>query len=144
VVAFSPLGGGLLTGKYRERNREKGRDDAWAGAGFQPENSVQRSAILDALIAVADEIGVTPGEVAIAWVASKGALPIIGPRTLLQLEANLAAAEVKLLPQQAALLDNVSAIPTIYPHTVINDPRIRDLITGGKDAQIDMPTETVA
>ena len=144
VVAFSPLGGGLLTGKYRERNREKGRDEAWAGAGFQAENSVQRSAILDALIAVAGEIGVTPGEVAIAWVASKGALPIIGPRTLLQLEANLAAAEVKLLPQQAALLDNVSAIPTVYPHTVINDPRIRDLITGGKDAQIDMPTETVA
>lgn len=144
VVAFSPLGGGLLTGKYRERNRENGRDEAWAGAGFQPENSAQRSAILDTLITVAGEIGVTPGEVAIAWVACKGALPIIGPRTLNQLEANLAAVEVVLSAEQVKALDDVSAIPAIYPHTVLNDPRIRDLITGGMDARIDLPAGSVA
>ena len=82
VVAFSPLGGGALTGKYRAGKAQDRRDEAWAGAGFQPENSPQRTAVLDTLIAVADEAGVTPGEIAIAWVATKGSLPIIGPRTL--------------------------------------------------------------
>ena len=38
VVAYSPLGGGVLTGKYRANNDENRRDEAWAGAGFQPEN----------------------------------------------------------------------------------------------------------
>ena len=92
VVAYSPLGGGVLTGKYRANNGENRRDEAWAGAGFQPENTPQRTAIIDTLISVADEAGVTPGEIAIAWVAAKGSLPIVGPRTLAQLESNLAAA----------------------------------------------------
>ena len=49
VVTFSPLGGGMLTGKYR--NGEKGRAEGFGGAGFQPENTPQRTAILDALLA---------------------------------------------------------------------------------------------
>ncbi len=57
----------------------------------------------------------TPGEIAIAWVAAKGSLPIIGPRTLAQLESNLAAAKVKLSPEQIARLDEVSAVPSVFP-----------------------------
>lgn len=144
VVAYSPLGGGVLTGKYRAGKAESRRDEAWAGAGFQPENSPQRTAIIDTLIAVADETGVTPGEIAIAWVASKGSLPIIGPRTLAQLESNLAAAKVTLSPGQVAHLDDVSAIPRGYPYTVLDDLRIKDLITGGMLDRIDAPTEPVA
>src|SRR5205823_14303968 len=78
VVAWSPLGGGMLTGKYR--NGEKGRAEGFGGKVFQAENSAQRTAILDTLIAVAQEAGVTPGAAAIAWVAARGAVPIIGPR----------------------------------------------------------------
>jgi len=137
VVAYSPLGGGVLTGKYRNQNTENRRDEAWGGAGFQPENTPQRSAIIDTLIAVSNEVGVTPGEIAVAWVASKGSLPIIGPRTLDQLESNLSAANVVLSPEQAARLDKVSAIPRGYPYTVLDDPRIKDLITGGKFDEID-------
>lgn len=144
VVAYSPLGGGVLTGKYRHAEGEARRDEAWAGAGFQPENSQQRTAIIDTLMTVAQEVGVTPGEIAIAWVAAKGSLPIIGPRTLAQLETNLAAARVRLTPDHISRLDHVSAIPKGYPYTVLDDPRIKGLVTGDTDARIDPPARQAA
>ncbi|WP_420992164.1 aldo/keto reductase [Cupriavidus sp. 30B13] len=142
VVAWSPLGGGMLTGKYRQG--EKGRAEGFGGKVFQAENSAQRTAILDTLIAVAAEAGVTPGEIAIAWVAAKGSLPIIGPRSLAQLESNLAAANVTLTPGQIARLDEVSAIPAIFPYTVIDDAGNRQAFTGGKFDQVDGPAGPVA
>ncbi|MGO8059921.1 MULTISPECIES: aldo/keto reductase [Rhizobium/Agrobacterium group] len=144
VVAYSPLGGGLLTGKYRGSNDTARRDEAWAGAGFQPENSLQRTAILDTLFEVSQEAGVEPGEIALAWVAARGSIPIIGPRTLSQLSSNLSAARINLSAEQLAVLDKVSNIPRPYPYTVLDDPRIRDLITGGKFDQIDSPHAPVA
>jgi aryl-alcohol dehydrogenase-like predicted oxidoreductase len=134
----------VLTGKYRIGKAGDRRDEAWAGAGFQPENTPQRTAIIDTLIAVADEVGAMPGEVAIAWVAAKGSLPIIGPRTFEQLESNLAAASVALSPSLVARLDAVSALPPVYPYTVLDDPRIKDLITGSKLDLIDAPFAVVA
>lgn len=142
VVAWSPLGGGMLTGKYRKG--EKGRAEGFGGKVFQAENSPQRTAILDALIAVADDAGVTPSEIAIAWVAAKGALPIIGPRTLAQLENNLAATQITLSPEQISRLDAVSAISPVFPYTVLNDPSTQQLYTGGKFDQIDFPPDPVA
>lgn len=143
VVAYSPLGGGVLTGKYRHQNAGNRRDEAWGGAGFQPENTPQRSAIIDTLIAISHEAGVSPGEVAISWVCAKGSLPIIGPRTLAQLESNLASTKVALSLEQIARLDKISAIPRGYPYTVLDDPRIKDLITGGRFDQIDAPLRSV-
>lgn len=144
VVAYSPMGGGVLTGKYRTDTSEKRRNEAWAGAGFQPENTSQRSNIIDTLIAISKEIGVTPGEIAIAWVSAKGSLPIIGPRTLTQLETNLRAATISLTPHEIERLDSVSATARSYPYTVIDDPRIRDIVTGGCHARIDTPASPVA
>jgi aryl-alcohol dehydrogenase-like predicted oxidoreductase len=142
VVAWSPLGGGMLTGKYRQG--EKGRLEGFGGRVFQPENSAQRTAILDSLIAVAKDVGVTPAEIAIAWVAAKGSLPIIGPRTLAQLENNLGAAKMTLSPEQIARLDAVSAIPAVFPHRMIDNPETREGFTGGKLEQFDAPVEPVA
>jgi aryl-alcohol dehydrogenase-like predicted oxidoreductase len=142
ILAYSPLGGGMLTGKYREG--EKGRREGLGGKVFQAENSPQRTAILDTLIAVANDAGVTPSEIAIAWVAAKGSLPIIGPRTLAQLENNLAAAKVTLSPKQIARLDEVSAIPSVYPYTMLNDPATRQGCAGGKLEEFDAPAEPVA
>jgi aryl-alcohol dehydrogenase-like predicted oxidoreductase len=139
IVAWSPLGGGMLTGKYRKG--EKGRAEGFGGRVFQAENSTQRTAILDTLITVAKEAGVTPGEIAIAWVAAKGSLPIIGPRTLDQLENNLAAAKVTLSPEQIARLDKVSAVPPVFPDRVLHDPETRQRFTGGKLEHFDAPAE---
>jgi aryl-alcohol dehydrogenase-like predicted oxidoreductase len=78
MVAWSPLGGGLLTGKYRRG--EEGRATTWKTL-IHAENSAQKTAILDALEAVAKETGSNSGQVAIAWIGAKGMIPIIGPRT---------------------------------------------------------------
>lgn len=142
IVAWSPLGGGMLTGKYRKG--EKGRAEGFGGKVFQAENSAQRTAILDTVIAIAEDLGITSSEVAIAWVAAKGSLPIIGPRTLAQLENNLAAIHVTLSPEQMARLDDVSALPPTFPYTVLNDPSTQQLYTGGKFNEIDLPREPVA
>jgi aryl-alcohol dehydrogenase-like predicted oxidoreductase len=142
VVAWSPLGGGMLTGKYRQG--EKGRREALGGRVFQEENSPQRAAILDTFIAVAKEAGVTSSEMAIAWVADKGSLPIIGPRTIAQLENNLAAAKVTLSPAQIARLDEVSAIPAVFPFRMLSNPEARQGFTGGKLELFDGPRATVA
>jgi aryl-alcohol dehydrogenase-like predicted oxidoreductase len=142
IVAWSPLGGGMLTGKYRQG--EKGRAEGFGGKVFQAENTPQRTAVLDTVIAIAQDAGVTPSEVAIAWVAAKGSFPIIGPRTLAQLENNLAATKVTLSAGQIARLDAVSAIPSGFPYTVIDDEPTRQLYTGGKAGQFDGPSHTVA
>lgn len=94
IVTWSPLGGGMLTGKYRKG--EKGRAEGFGGRVFQPENSAQRTAVLDTVIAIAEELGVTPGQVAIAWAGTHGAVPMIGPRSLTQFADNLAALSVEL------------------------------------------------
>jgi len=109
VVTWSPLGGGMLTGKYRQG--EKGRAEGFGGRVFQAENSPQRTQVLDAVIEVAGELGVTPGQVAIAWASTHGAVPIIGPRSVSQLGDYLAAASIQLSATQLAKLDTVSAQP---------------------------------
>ena len=74
VVTWSPLGGGMLTGKYRKG--EKGRAEGLGGKVFQPENSAQRTQILDTVLAIAGELGVGADQVAIAWAGTHGAVPM--------------------------------------------------------------------
>ena len=142
VVAWSPLGGGMLTGKYRRG--ENGRLQGLGGRVFQAENSPQRAAILDEVLAIATESGATPSQVAIAWVAAKGSLPIIGPRNVAQLEDNLAATGVDLNEEQIARLDVVSAVPQIFPHALLANRETRQRIAGGKLDQLDLPAIPVA
>lgn len=108
AVTWSPLGGGMLTGKYRKG--EKGRAEGLGGKVFQAENSPQRTQILDTVLAIAGEQGASPGQVAIAWAGTHGAVPILGPRSLAQLQDNLGALEVELSAEQIARLDAVSAL----------------------------------
>jgi aryl-alcohol dehydrogenase-like predicted oxidoreductase len=133
----------MLTGKYR-RGAAGCRAEGLGGRVFQPENSPQRTAILNTVIAVAEETGATPGQVAIAWVASKGPLPIIGLRTLEQFNDNLGAARLKFTPEQIARLDEASVIPPVFPYTVIEGREYRQRATGGKLDQLDLPAVPVA
>ncbi|MCE4370757.1 aldo/keto reductase [Xanthomonas hortorum] len=113
IVTWSPLGGGVLTGKYRKG--EKGRAEGFGGKVFQPENSPQRTQILDTVIAIAEELGVTPGQVAIAWAGTHGSVPIIGPRTPEQLADNLGALSLELSTEQIGRLDTVSNLVSSAP-----------------------------
>lgn len=108
VVTWSPLGGGMLTGKYR--NGEKGRAEGFGGKVFQAENSAQRTRILDTTLAIAKELNVSAGQVAIKWACTHGAIPIIGPRSEQQLVDNLGALSVVLSPDQLGRLNGVSRL----------------------------------
>lgn len=108
ILTWSPLGGGMLTGKYRQG--ETGRAEGFGGRVFQAENSAQRTQILDTLIAIAGELGVSAGQVALAWAGTHGSVPIIGPRSLAQLTDNLGALSLQLSTEQINRLDSVSSL----------------------------------
>jgi len=108
VVTWSPLGGGMLTGKYR--NGEKGRAEGFGGRVFQPENSEQRTRILDTVLALAAELDVSADQIAIAWAGAHGAVPLIGPRSLSQLTSNLGALSLELSAEHLNRLSEVSSL----------------------------------
>ncbi|MEA5365401.1 aldo/keto reductase [Amycolatopsis sp., V23-08] len=115
VVLYSPLAGGLLTGKYRQgaQGRLSARADVDTG---------QRGAVLDAVLAVAEEIRTGPVQVALAWLrhragqAQTSMIPIVGPRTPAQLQGYLDALDVELSRKQYEVLDEVSTIRLGTPH----------------------------
>ncbi|SDW63904.1 Predicted oxidoreductase [Pseudomonas syringae] len=113
VVTWSPLGGGMLTGKYRQG--ETGRAEGFGGKVFQAENSAQRTLILDTVLEIAAELGVSASQVAIAWAGTHGAVPIIGPRTHEQIVDNLGALSLTLADEQLRRLDAVSALDPSVP-----------------------------
>ncbi|MEU4238591.1 aldo/keto reductase [Actinoplanes sp. NPDC026619] len=117
VVLYSPLAGGLLTGKYR--HGEQGRLSA-RGAGI--EGTTQRSAVVDAVLATAGELGAGPVQVALAWLRHRAALaptaliPIVGPRTPAQLAEYLKALDLQLGDEHYRRLAEVSAVRLGTPH----------------------------
>src|SRR5688572_10450924 len=116
IVGWSPLGGGLLTGKYRKG--ETGRVQG-LGAVVHTEDDARKTAILDAVLSIAARIGEPAGRIALAWVRRRGVLPILGPRTRAQLEDNLASGEIALSAEDMGLLDQASAVPPGFPHDVV-------------------------
>ncbi|WP_250467815.1 aldo/keto reductase [Caballeronia sp. GAFFF2] len=140
TVAWSPLGGGLLSGKYRQG--ETGRKQG-LGVVIHDESDARKTATVDAVLAIANELGVSAAQVAIAWVLAKGVLPIIGPRTLKQLDDNLGALAVTLSAEQLARLDAASATPLGFPHDVVNAERTRSRLAGGKADLLDYPLTPV-
>lgn len=87
TIAWSPRGGGVLTGKYCKAGRQTGMGGWLFHAGDTP----QKIAIVNALEAIAEEIYSNAGRVAIAWIIAKSAIPIVRPRTRAQVDDNLAA-----------------------------------------------------
>ena len=132
TVGWSPLGGGLLTGKYRKG--ETGRAQG-LGAVIHDESNQRKTATVDAVLAIAEQTGHSPGQIAIAWVLAKGTLPIIGPRTAEQLADNLASVDVRLTPAQIERLDAASAITLGFPHDVV--AASAPALAGGKPELID-------
>lgn len=116
VTPWSPLKGGILTGKYTRQNAasvQPGRGQ-WVTASLN-ERAFQ---VIDVLTAVAAQAGATPSQVAIAWVQSRQgvASTIIGARTMEQLNDNLGALSVHLTPEQLHALDEVSRPVLPFPH----------------------------
>ena len=107
LMPWAPLCGGLLTGKYR-------RDDQSAAGRWQggKDNFDRRATpaafdVIEVVVALANEKGCTPSQLALAWNATQPGItaPIIGPRTLDQLIDNLGAVSVRLTEAERARLD---------------------------------------
>jgi aryl-alcohol dehydrogenase-like predicted oxidoreductase len=126
VVPYSPLAGGVLTGKY-------GRDDLTAasagpGDGSRKSFNLDRGTITERTLAIAGvlqdvaaELGRTPAQAGLAWVLQRPGVtaPIIGARTPAQLEDNLGALDVGFTAAQLARLDEAGAIGLGIPHDLL-------------------------
>ncbi len=96
LVAFSPLGRGLLTGSIRSASDLDATDARFGLPRFQGEAIAANAALADRVAAVAAERGATAAQVALAWVRAHGAVPIPGTRRRARLEENAAAAALEL------------------------------------------------
>lgn len=145
AALWPPLGGGLLTGKYR-----RGTDGRLSDLRtlVHTESSDQKTAVVDTVLAVAEETGASPAQVPVAWLRKRAArattsyVPIIGPRNTAQLEDYLGALEVDLTEDQHNRLTEVSAVPLGVPHEA--SAAVRDTVRGGEASVVTGPVVPVA
>ncbi|MEA2323868.1 MAG: hypothetical protein QOD81_3718 [Solirubrobacteraceae bacterium] len=144
LLPWSPLAAGFLSGKYRKG--QKAASDTRAGAGNPMNDHIfgelaakdQNWATLDVVRDIAASSGVTPSQVAYSWVANRPAVtaPIVGGRTLEQLEQNLIAGDLVLGEDDTARLNEVSApSPNDYPYGPFGVKQ-RDRYVGSSDQAI--------
>jgi aryl-alcohol dehydrogenase-like predicted oxidoreductase len=137
VLPYSPLAGGVLTGKYT-------RDDL-TPANIDPADGTRKSfnaalgtvternlAIADVVQEVATELGHSPAQVALAWTLRTPGItaPLLGARTPAQLEDNLGALDVDLTDAQLTRLNEASAIDLGIPHSLLASDHIRNVMRG--------------
>jgi aryl-alcohol dehydrogenase-like predicted oxidoreductase len=117
ILVWSPLAGGLLSGKYRrDRDASEGRHVAgWDEPPVYDTDKLYDT--VDVLVEIADGRGVSAARVALAWLLGRPGVAsvIVGARTDEQLADNLKAAELELSEEERRRLDEVSALPLIYP-----------------------------
>lgn len=130
AALWSPLGGGLLTGKYRSGS--DGRLTAWNRL-VHTEDDTTKTATVDAVLAAAEQLGVPAAQVAVAWLLERarrsptGIVPIVGPRTVEQLDSYVAALDVDLGADTYDRIDEVSRIDLGQPHNQNAKTRVATL-----------------
>ena len=119
VLVWSPLAGGLMSGKYR-RDRQPPAGSRQLTEWNEPPVRDQDAlyATVDVLVSIAEEHGVSAAQVALAYLLGRPAVTslVIGAKTTEQLADNLAAADLVLTAGERSRLDDVSAVPLIYPY----------------------------
>ena len=121
ICAWSPLAGGALTGKYLQETTEGTRYDVVGGLGDLLKINEDRSRdIAQTLVDLGQETGQKPHQIALNWLRHRPAtvpvIPIIGARSVAQLEDNLAILEMDFTDAMGGALDQVSALPMGFPH----------------------------
>jgi aryl-alcohol dehydrogenase-like predicted oxidoreductase len=116
LLVWSPLAGGLLSGKFTREN-QKPEDSRRSSFDFPIVDKERTWNILDVLVPIAKSHNASPATVALAYVLAKPFVTsiIIGAKRLDQLHENLAAVDLKLTPDELTQLDKVSALPPEYP-----------------------------
>src|ERR687886_435219 len=119
ILVWSPLAGGLLSGKYRRgQDAPEGsrRFQGWTEPPVHDEDRLWST--VDELVAIGEGHGVSAAQVALAWTLGRPAVTsvIVGARTEEQLKDNLAAADLVLSAEERKRLDDVSLVPLLYPY----------------------------
>jgi aryl-alcohol dehydrogenase-like predicted oxidoreductase len=139
VVPWSPLGGGILSGKYSREDFLKkpastgsqgSRQSSLAALGRFTERNLE---IMAEVKQVASEVEKTPAQVALAWLLSKSTVTsvLLGASKLAQLENNLGSLSTRLSPDQIKRLDEISCVEMGFPHAILANPMIRQTMAGG-------------
>ena len=110
-VAYSPLGRGLLTGAVRSLDEFNDTDSRKTNPRFVGENFERNQRLVDEVEGVAAELGATPGQVALAWLLTKGddIAPIPGTKRVARVEENVGADTLELSAEQIDRLDRLPA-----------------------------------
>jgi len=125
IVAYSPLGRGFLTGSYQTSEDFEPNDYRRQHPRFAQENFDHNLQFVQKLKSIAERKGVTPAQLAIAWVASQGTdiIPIPGTKSIKRMEENWASREVVLtddeLKEMRAAVDSFTAAGTRYPERMM-------------------------
>jgi aryl-alcohol dehydrogenase-like predicted oxidoreductase len=119
ILVWSPIAGGLLSGKYRRGQDAPEGTRRFEGWTEPPVNDEDRLwATIDELVAIGEARGVSAAQVALAWTLGRPGVTsvIVGARTEEQLKDNLAAADLELSDEERKRLDDVSLVPLLYPY----------------------------
>jgi aryl-alcohol dehydrogenase-like predicted oxidoreductase len=116
LMVWSPLAGGLLSGKY-QRDGKAEQDSRRSSFDFPPVNKDRAFACIDVMRGIADQHKVSVAQIALAWLLHQPAVTsvIIGVKRLDQLDDDIAATAVRLDDAELAALDQVSKLPDEYP-----------------------------
>ena len=138
VTAWSPLAGGVLTGKYHGHgSSEQARMTTDMAKGFMPE-PVRSGRVVAAVKSVSDDTGRSMAQVALAWLRYRPVpvIPILGARNLSQFQDNLASFDLTLSADQLKTLDEASRVELGFPYDIYAKAMPRAICYGGLRDQI--------
>lgn len=120
LLSWSPLHGGLLTGKYRKGEKPPvGTRMGDRGFFFPYFDEEKGWMIVEEVERIAAEQGVKPSQVALSWLIDKRVIVLLGARNIEQLQENIASIDVNLTREQIERLDRISSPRSMYPNWVI-------------------------
>jgi aryl-alcohol dehydrogenase-like predicted oxidoreductase len=137
VTAWSPLAGGILSGKYTDGMSPPGQNRL-DSMQLQPLSDRNRQ-IAEKVGAIAARLEARPSQVALAWIMANGVIPIVGATRPEQMRENMKALDLRLDPEARAALDDVSAFDLGHPYNMLHWDMSMALGYGGMFDQIEMP-----
>ncbi|MDD8019363.1 MAG: aldo/keto reductase [Bacteroidota bacterium] len=134
VLAWSPLGAGVLSGKYSRSKSNVGRLKE-GSSRLNERNLTIASEVTD----IAKKIGATPSQVALAWLRYQPGviIPIIGGRSESQIKENISSLDVTLSVEHLQHLNDISKIEMGFPHDFLHSSAMQKIIYGGTYSKID-------
>ncbi|MCR8644308.1 aldo/keto reductase [Paenibacillus sp. N1-5-1-14] len=134
VTAWSPLGGGVLTGKYNFEEKEQAGSEGGRLSPSSGRFNDKNRLIVEELKQVASELECTPAQVALSWVRAQSSsiIPIIGSRKVTQFSDNIASLHYQLNEDQLARLHEASRIELGFPHDFLASRSVKDVLFGQK------------